>query len=141
MPGANDILFLYFALWLLHHFPDLLFLEVDGGGSNGGGGGGGGLNASAAEYRALMSTEVATFVAAANAIGCKVAEATALAETCFKDLEVGKLVEKASVCSKPSDLQGQSYDSPHVVVKAHLPIKSRVLQIEHGIYLYDLIEL
>ena len=89
----------------------------------------------------MISTEVATFVAAANAIGAKVAEATALAETCFNDLHVGKLLEKASVCSKPSDLQGQSGDSPHVVVKEHLPTKSRVLQIKHGIYLYDLIEL
>ena len=79
-------------------------LEVSGGGaSSGGGGGGGGLSASVAGWRTIMSNEVAAWVAASNAVGGKVAAATAIALTGFD--AITELIEKASVCAKPSDVQ------------------------------------
>jgi hypothetical protein len=52
-----------------------------------------------------MSNEVAEWVAAANAVGGKVAAATAIALTGFD--AITELIEKASVCSKPSDVQAE----------------------------------
>jgi adenylyl cyclase-associated protein len=86
-------------------------LEVSGGSGGGGGGssgGGGGIHASVAGWRAIMSNEVATWVSAANAVGGKVAEAAAVAQTAFDAVSV--LIEKASVCSKPGDLQAELGD-------------------------------
>jgi hypothetical protein len=52
-----------------------------------------------------MSNEVAAWVAAGQAVGGKVAEASAIVKTAFD--AVGELIEKASVCSKPGDVQAE----------------------------------
>lgn len=85
-------------------------LEASGGSSGGGGGapapssgGGAGVDASVAEWKSIMDNEVAAFVAAANAVGGEPAVAAQNAMGAFN--AVTDLVDKASVCSKPSDLQ------------------------------------
>ena len=99
-------------------------LEVSGGGasSGGGGGGGGGLSASVAGWRTIMSNEVAAWVAASNAVGGKVAAATAIALTGFD--AITELIEKASVCSKPSDVQVRPSTARSQSTNNHLPFKS-----------------